>query len=75
MWHVIVGVVMLAGAMCLLFIGLYKLSGNNDICKRGRWSRDEGESENVGNDNVNWLELQVGNGPGAGVSNGIVVNK
>jgi hypothetical protein len=40
---------------------MYKLSGTNNICKRGKWEDNEGdEAENqspIGH--VEWIELQV----------------
>ena len=64
MWHIVVGMGILATVISLLCVGMYKLSGKSNICQRGKWS-DNGEDleENqlpvcaIGH--VQWLELQV----------------
>ena len=62
MWHIGVGIGILFVVLSLMFAGLYKLSGTNNICKRGQWGNDGDESaENhpARHDHVEWLELQV----------------
>ena len=66
MWHIAAGLGILITVISLLCIGMYKLSGTNNICKRGQWAdteRDQTEDQlPVGpNGNVEWLELQVNN--------------
>ena len=64
MWHIALGVVILGSILSLLFVGMYKLSGRNNICKRGQWATEDVEEQpeippsRVGC-NVEWLELQV----------------
>ena len=62
MWHIGVGIGILFVVLSLMFAGLYKLSGTNNICKRGQSENDGGESaENQPGRHyhVEWFELQV----------------
>lgn len=64
MWHIVAGVGILVAVVSLLCVGMYKLSGTNNICKRGQWADNERDLESyqlpvgpIGN--VEWMELQV----------------
>ena len=61
MWHVAIGLAILGFVFSLLCVGMYKLSGTNNICKRGQCASNGESAENQfqGVGNVEWLELQV----------------
>ena len=62
MWHVALGLAILGCVFSLLCVGMYKLSGTNNICKRGQWASNNDAADNHvrGVGNIEWLELQVG---------------
>ena len=76
-----VGAVIFATVLCLLFGSvvfiavwyLYKMSRNNNICKRGQWGRDNGGVESgIYHIGIS-LELQGnGNGPSNETTSGAV---
>ena len=64
MWHIVVGMALLATVFSLICGGIYKLSGKRSFCKRGQWAdNDEVNSEDnqteIRKPSVDWMELQV----------------